>query len=61
MIDQPKETLNELLNFKKSLLEVSYSSNTFIKFNILMRPLLEWIELTRALVKSYFKSIDNPP
>lgn len=59
--DQAKTALSDLLSFKRTLNDINYSSNTFIKFNILMKPILEWIELSRGIIKGYYKSLDNPP
>lgn len=50
--------LLELLSFKKNLRDLNIIHEDFLVFNTLLRPILIWIEKSRALIKAYHKSLD---
>jgi len=46
------------LAFKVKIRELNIGTNEFSRFNLLLKPILIWIDNSRSLIKSYHKSLD---
>ena len=56
--DQPLQIIKDLLAFYEEISDLSVKHDIFQAFKAQMRALLDWINRSRILIKTYHKSLD---
>jgi hypothetical protein len=56
--EHPLKLIKEVLGFNEELSDLAVKHDIFQAFKAQMRGLLDWIDRSRALIKTYYKSLD---